>query len=182
MAQVGQYVGLDISEFRRIVASRFRKAEKEAFQAKKKSVEKNLRLLFRFLEKNITYRGACQSFDLYFRKVNKSVLIEGRRTKFVNTVAVIVQAPMRHGGSASDHAVHRRDSHALRAIRPDIPVHRLDNDSTLSWSDRSFRCCTKSPRADAGRGCRKAAMPLEKVRKVMKIRKEPIFLETPIGR
>ena len=169
LVEFSKKIGLSVGEFKKLV-SRIQKGERESGIAKKEMVEANLRLVIS-IAKKYTNRG-LQFLDL---------IQEGN----IGLMKAVDKFEYRRGYKFSTYAtwwirqaITRSIADQARTIR--IPVHMIETINKIVRTQRQIM-------SEFGREptpeelSKKLAMPLEKVRKVLKIAKEPVSLETPVG-
>ena len=169
LVEFSEKIGLSVGEFKKLV-SRIQKGERESRIAKKEMVEANLRLVIS-IAKKYTNRG-LQFLDL---------IQEGN----IGLMKAVDKFEYRRGYKFSTYAtwwirqaITRSIADQARTIR--IPVHMIETINKIVRTQRQIM-------SEFGREptpeelAKKLAMPLEKVRKVLKIAKDPVSLETPVG-
>ena len=169
LVEFSKKIGLSVGEFKKLV-NRIQKGERESRIAKKEMVEANLRLVIS-IAKKYTNRG-LQFLDL---------IQEGN----IGLMKAVDKFEYRRGYKFSTYAtwwirqaITRSIADQARTIR--IPVHMIETINKIVRTQRQIM-------SEFGREptpeelSKKLAMPLEKVRKVLKIAKEPVSLETPVG-
>jgi RNA polymerase primary sigma factor len=169
ISKISSETGLDIAEFKR-VASNVGKGERDANRAKKEMIEANLRLVIS-IAKKYTNRG-LQFLDL---------IQEGN----IGLMKAVDKFEYRRGYKFSTYAtwwirqaITRSIADQARTIR--IPVHMIETINKIVRTGRQMlHEMGREPTPEEL--AQRLVMPLDKVRKVMKIAKEPVSLETPVG-
>ena len=169
LVEFSKKIGLSVGDFKKLV-NRIQKGERESRIAKKEMVEANLRLVIS-IAKKYTNRG-LQFLDL---------IQEGN----IGLMKAVDKFEYRRGYKFSTYAtwwirqaITRSIADQARTIR--IPVHMIETINKIVRTQRQIM-------SEFGRDptpeelAKKLAMPLDKVRKVLKIAKEPVSLETPVG-